>query len=67
MDNKKKKNWVVIDLPDTCIENLIYTPYIYMVVLTTNTQIYITEKCFLAKRIIQGVLNIFYISSINDQ
>ena len=34
-----------------------------MVVLSTKTEIYITEKCFLTKRIIQGMLNIFYILS----
>jgi len=31
---------------DTCIQNMIYTPFISKVVLPTKTQIYITENCF---------------------
>ena len=31
---------------DTCIQNMMYTPFISMVVMTTKTQIYITEKWF---------------------
>ena len=48
---EKEKNWVVADLPDSCTQNMIYTlysdtPFISIVILTTKTQIYITEKCF---------------------
>ena len=46
---------------DTCIQNMIYTPFISMVVLTTKTQHY--RKIFFTKIIIQGMLNIFYILS----
>ena len=50
MDNfyKEKKQWAVIDLRDTCFQNMIYTstPSISMVVLTTKILIYNTEKCF---------------------
>lgn len=49
---KKWKMGCDRELPDTCIKNIIYTPYC-SVGLTTNTQIYII------KRIIQGMLNIF--------
>ena len=31
---------------ETCIQKMLYTPFISMVVLTTKTQIYITEKWF---------------------
>ena len=34
--------------PRSCIQNMIYiyAPFISMIVLTTKTQIYTTEKCF---------------------
>ena len=47
---------VVIDLPDTFIQNMIYTPFISMVVLTTNTKFKLQKNAF-NKRIIQGMLS----------
>ena len=50
MDNfDKTKKWVVETLPDATLvfkksQKKIYTPFISMVVLSTKTQIYITEK-----------------------
>ena len=59
----KIKKWVVVTISNTCIQNMIFTSFI-----STNgspdykkTKIYITEKILLSKRIIQGMLNIFYI------
>ena len=36
----------MIDLPDTCIQNMISTPFISMVVLTTKTQITLQKHAF---------------------
>ena len=38
MDNLKK--WVVVDLPDSCFQNMIYTPFIVMVVHHSVDKIY---------------------------
>ena len=45
MDNFDKKKWVVVDLPDP-LQNMIYTPFISMVGMTTKTQITLQKNAF---------------------